>query len=83
MKKAVTKALPVFLFLVAAVMLNPSAGYAQGLEVINVPYVPGKPGIPHGTYNQVSTKFMAMARGGGGTYFYDWDFNGDGNNLDY
>ena len=56
--------------------------YSQALEVITVPWVPGSPGIPHDTYNGVSTTFMAIARGGDGTYIYEWDFNGDGT-FDY
>jgi hypothetical protein len=82
MTKFIMKAFPVLYFLIAAVMLIPSAGYTQGLEVITVPWVPGNPNVPHDTYNGVSTNFMAIARGGNGTYFYEWDFNGDGT-FDY
>lgn len=38
----------------------------------------GMPDIPHDTYNGVATIFKAIARGGTGTYNYEWDFNGDG-----
>lgn len=51
---------------------------AQSLEVITVPWVPGNPTIPHDTYNGAQTFFQAVARGGSGTYAYEWDFNGDG-----
>ena len=67
------------IFFVVILLLFAGAGYAQALEVITVPWVPGNPGIPHDTYNGVSTTFMAIARGGDGiSYTYDWDFNGDG-----
>jgi hypothetical protein len=65
-------------FLVFALILFAGAGLAQALEVITVPWIPGNPAIPHDTYNGVHTKFMAIARGGDGTYDYEWDFNGDG-----
>ena len=48
------------------------------LEVLTVPAVPANRGIPHDTYNGVDTVFKAIARGGTGTYDYEWDFNGDG-----
>jgi hypothetical protein len=32
----------------------------------------------HDTYNGKEITFKAMARGGDGTYMYEWDFNGDG-----
>jgi hypothetical protein len=51
---------------------------AQSLETIPVPMVSTNPAIPHDTYNGVATIFKAIARGGSGTYNYEWDFNGDG-----
>lgn len=52
--------------------------HAQTLEVIPVPMVSTNPIIPHDTYNGVATTFKAIARGGTGSYNYEWDFNGDG-----
>ena len=63
---------------VPILILFAGAGYAQELEVITVPWVPGNPGIPHDTYNGVQTTFMAIARGGTGSYTFEWDFDGDG-----
>jgi hypothetical protein len=48
------------------------------LSVIPVPWVAAAPLIPHDTYNGREITFKAIARGGNGTYEYEWDFNGDG-----
>ena len=48
------------------------------LEVIPVPWVGTAPLIPHDAYNGKEITFKAIARGGDGTYLYEWDFNGDG-----
>lgn len=48
------------------------------LTVITVPWVATAPLIPHDTYNGKEITLKAMARGGDGTYFYEWDFDGDG-----
>ena len=66
------------IFFVFTLVLIAGTGYTQTLEVITVPCVPGNPGIPHDTYNGVHTNLLAIARGGNGTYAYEWDFNGDG-----
>ena len=47
-------------------------------EVIPVPWVGAAPLIPHDAYNGKEITFKAIARGGDGTYLYEWDFNGDG-----
>jgi len=48
------------------------------LKVISVPWVAIAPLIPHDTYNGKEITFKAIARGGDGTYLYEWDFDGDG-----
>jgi hypothetical protein len=48
------------------------------LSVIPVPWVATAPLIPHDTYNGKEITFKAIARGGHGTYDYEWDFDGDG-----
>jgi hypothetical protein len=48
------------------------------LSVIPVPWVASAPLIPHDTYNGKEITFKAIARGGDGTYLYEWDFDGDG-----
>ena len=48
------------------------------LEVVAVPWVANSPLIPHDAYNGKEITFKAIARGGNGTYTYEWDFNGDG-----
>jgi len=48
------------------------------LTVIPVPWVATAPLIPHDTYNGKEITLKAMARGGDGTYTYEWDFDGDG-----
>ena len=48
------------------------------LEVIPVPWVGTAPLIPHDAYNGKEITFKAIARGGDGTYLYEWDFDGDG-----
>ena len=48
------------------------------LKVITVPWYPENPSVPHCAYNGHATTFKAIARGGTGTYTYEWDFNGDG-----
>nr|MBC8229928.1 hypothetical protein [bacterium] len=47
------------------------------LKVLTVPWVATAPTIPHIAYNGHPTTFKAIARGGAGSYTYDWDFNGD------
>ena len=51
---------------------------AQNLRVVPVPWVATDPTIPHQAYNGHATTFKAIARGGNGTYLYEWDFTGDG-----
>jgi len=65
------------ILLTALALCFTSTAFAQ-LEVITVPAVSTNPGIPHDTYNGVATVLKAIARGGTGTYVYEWDFNGDG-----
>jgi len=48
------------------------------LKVLTVPWVATAPSIPHVAYNGHATTFKAIARGGTGSYIYEWDFNGDG-----
>ncbi len=48
------------------------------LEVVTVPWVANNPLIPHDTFNGREITFKAIARGGNGTYDYEWDFDGDG-----
>jgi hypothetical protein len=48
------------------------------LKVIPVPWVGTAPLIPHDAYNGKEITFKAIARGGDGTYFLEWDFDGDG-----
>jgi hypothetical protein len=48
------------------------------LEVVTVPWVANSPLIPHDAYNGQAITFKAIARGGDGTYTYEWDFDGDG-----
>jgi len=48
------------------------------LSVIPVPWVATASLIPHDTYNGKAITFKAIARGGDGSYLYEWDFNGDG-----
>lgn len=48
------------------------------LAVIPVPWVATAPLVPHDTYNGKQITFKAIARGGNGSYFYEWDFEGDG-----
>lgn len=48
------------------------------LKVIPVPWSGEALSLPHSTYNGVPTIFKAIARGGTGSYDYEWDFNGDG-----
>lgn len=68
----------IYALLFLTLMLPGSVVLAQSLEVLTVPSVPSNPGIPHDTYNGAVTTFQAIARGGDGTYDYEWDFNGDG-----
>ena len=51
---------------------------AQNLRVVPVPWVATDLTIPHQAYNGHATTFKAIARGGNGTYLYEWDFQGDG-----
>lgn len=78
MKTKFLRFLSLKMFLMMTLILIAGAGYARALEVTTVPWVPSNPNFPHDTYNGVSTRFMAIARGGSGTYSYEWDFNGDG-----
>ena len=78
MKRSVFKLWIIVIVVATSLILFNSQVYAQALEVVTVPWVPGNPAIPHDTYNGVETTFMAIARGGDGTYTYEWDFNGDG-----
>lgn len=55
-----------------------SVCFAQNLSVVPVPWEPLDPNIAHQAYNGHATTFKAIARGGNGTYLYEWDFNGDG-----
>ncbi len=61
-----------------ALFLVSAAASAQGLTVIPVPAVQLDASAPHFAYNGHATTFKAIARGGGGTYVYEWDFQGDG-----
>src|SRR5687768_2026330 len=54
------------------------AAEAQSLRVVPVPWVATDTSIPHHAYNGHATTFKAIARGGNGTYLYEWDFQGDG-----
>jgi hypothetical protein len=54
------------------------AAEAQSLRVVPVPWVATDTTIPHHAYNGHATTFKAIARGGNGTYLYEWDFQGDG-----
>jgi hypothetical protein len=54
------------------------AAEAQALRVVPVPWVATDTTIPHHAYNGHATTFKAIARGGNGTYLYEWDFQGDG-----
>jgi MYXO-CTERM domain-containing protein len=67
--------IPRFVVLAASIL---AATTAQSLEVIQVPWVATDPTVPHLAYNGHATTFKAIARGGNGTYFYEWDFQGDG-----
>ena len=51
---------------------------AQNLEVIAVPWSALDSTVPHAAYNGHATTLKAIARGGNGTYVYEWDFQGDG-----
>ena len=55
-----------------------AVSFAQGLQVIPVPWTALDPTVPHAAYNSHATTFKAIARGGNGTYLVEWDFNGDG-----
>jgi hypothetical protein len=48
------------------------------LGVVPVPWVGTAPLIPHDAYNGKEITFKAIARGGDGTYDFEWDFDGDG-----
>src|SRR6185295_19173758 len=54
------------------------SAHAQNLQVISVPWVATDLTIPHQAYNGHATTYKAIARGGNGTYTYDWDYTGDG-----
>lgn len=64
--------LPLFVLLVSLPC------FAQNLRVVTVPWVATDPSIPHQAYNGHATTFKAIARGGTGTYLFEWDFQGDG-----
>lgn len=66
-----------FLPAVLAVFVSGTA-FAQGLAVLPVPQVALDPSAPHFASNGHATTFKAIARGGNGTYFVEWDFDGDG-----
>lgn len=51
---------------------------AQNLQVLTVPWSATDPTVPHAAYNGHATTFKAIARGGNGSYVYEWDFQGDG-----
>ena len=61
-----------------AILTVSHAAEAQNLRVVPVPWVATDLTVPHMAYNGHATTFKAIARGGNGTYFYEWDFNGDG-----
>jgi uncharacterized protein (TIGR03382 family) len=61
-----------------ALLAAASAASAQNLRVITVPWVATDPSVPHVAYNGHPTTLKAMARGGNGTYLFEWDFDGDG-----
>ncbi len=61
-----------------AVLTVARAAEAQNLRVVPVPWVATDLTIPHQAYNGHPTTFKAIARGGNGTYVYEWDFQGDG-----
>ncbi|HEY0881558.1 MAG TPA: hypothetical protein VGD87_08515, partial [Archangium sp.] len=52
--------------------------FAQNLQVVTVPVDPLDATVPHAAYNGHATTFKAIARGGSGTYFTEWDFDGNG-----
>lgn len=54
------------------------AAVAGPLEVITVPWIATALSTPHTAYNGHATTFKAIARGGTGTYLYEWDFEDDG-----
>jgi hypothetical protein len=51
---------------------------AQNLRVVPAPWVAHDLTVPHQAYNGHATTFKAIARGGSGSYMYEWDFQGDG-----
>lgn len=51
---------------------------AGPLEVFTVPWVATAPLIPHDAYAGKAVALKAVAKGGDGTYSYEWDFEGDG-----
>ena len=65
-------------FAALAVLTISQAAEAQNLRVVPVPWVATDLTIPHQAYNGRATTFKAIARGGNGTYLYEWDFQGDG-----
>lgn len=56
----------------------PTAALAQNLRVVPVPFSPLDITVSHQAYNGHATTFKAIARGGSGSYLFEWDFNGDG-----
>lgn len=62
----------------AALLLVGSVASAQDLRVLPVPLVAEDPTVPHLAYRGHATTFKAIARGGNGTYLFEWDFDGDG-----
>ena len=66
------------LWVFALVTLAAGAASAQNLRVIPVPWDALDTTVPHAAYNGHATTFKAIARGGNGTYQYEWDFEGDG-----
>jgi len=71
-------------FVLTLLLITLSYGFEQSaradLSVLPVIWAFDEGGDPilHSTYNGVATTFKAIARGGDGTYEYEWDFNGDG-----
>src|SRR5687767_11400433 len=61
-----------------AVMTSGQSAEAQNLRVIPAPWVATDLTIPHQAYNGHPTTFKAIARGGSGSYMFEWDFQGDG-----
>lgn len=59
-------------------VLVSSSVFAQNLRVLPVPASQADTTLPHAAYNGRATTFKAIARGGNGTYTFEWDFDGNG-----